>query len=335
MDRLHDHRPPEDVGVHAVDELHERRAGVRLPPWVTALLARLEPGERARRGDPRRERLAGGVDGTPRQERDEHGVVPRLHEAEVRRGLDQATDVRAHRLDAVRPGEEQADDRSRVGGRQDALGRAGLEVDREVRVEGAERRPPLAPETGHVVASAASRPASTRTIAEASRGMAFRLFPPFTAAIASRAARRAVKHLGEDLSELPRPAAMSIPEWPPLSPEILRRSGTVPAAGATKLDLARGDGVDAAGAADGELPLLLAVEVQEVARAEPARAIPFAPVSPVSSSTVTRTSSGPWRTSSLASAASPAATPMPLSAPSVVPPRAPRRRRGTRRSGPS
>ena len=70
---------------------------------------------------------------------------------------------------------------------------------------------------------------------------------------------------------LPRPAWMSMPEWPPLRPKTFRRKALVPARRGRAGELAGDDGVLAAGAADGEVALLLAVEVEEELGLEAAR----------------------------------------------------------------
>ncbi len=118
---------------------------------------------------------------------------------------------------------------------------------------------------------------------------------------------------------MPRPAAMSMPEWPPLSPETLSRSATVPARGAAG-ESRRVQVVSMPPAqpmVSSPSSSLSRLSIIEALSQPPASAL--APVMPVSSSVVMSTSSGPCFSSGSASTASAEATPMPLSAPSVVP----------------
>src|ERR1017187_6062316 len=117
---------------------------------------------------------------------------------------------------------------------------------------------------------------------------------------------------------LPRPLWMSIPEWPPCRPETRRRQPSPERTGRRAI-LRRAT-----------LLMPPAQPIQSVPSSSPSRFRKYfarsspagnseAPVRPLSSSMVKRNSNGPWATSSLSITASAAATPTPLSAPSVVP----------------
>jgi len=72
--------------------------------------------------------------------------------------------------------------------------------------------------------TAATCPGSSATVTKVSRGMALRLEPPVRVMMSTVYWRRSVHRIrAASLMALPRPVAMSSPEWPPFSPATFRR----------------------------------------------------------------------------------------------------------------
>ena len=167
---------------------------------------------------------------------------------------------------------------------------------------------------------AASSAGSRYKSADASRGMALRLLPPRTRPTSrSKVLSSSFKAWARMRMALPRPAAMSIPECPPFRPATLSLWTLRPELGATRetgrvATVSDPPAQPMVSSPSSSLSRLRSL----VAFIHPARNA-FAPVSPVSSSTVMRTSRGGWTRSRWERAASAAATPTPLSAPRVVP----------------
>ena len=105
----------------------------------------------------------------------------------------------------------------------------------------------------------AARSAPTTTAALASRGIALRPAPPSRLTIRTPGDARSTR--ARTLIAFARPSAMSPPECPPSPPLTATRSG-VPSAG-SRGARERDDRVRAAGAADGQRRVLLAVEVEQ------------------------------------------------------------------------
>ncbi len=156
----------------------------------------------------------------------------------------------------------------------------------------------------------------TARTARASRGSALRLTPPSSRASRSGVPRESTRPSA--LIALTRPFAMSPPEWPPRAPDTATSSIVQPAG--------TGSGGSSSRVNTCVLPahpIVIAVSlVPSRLRSRRPDTRPgssaFAPSRPCSSDTVKSSSSGPCTTSGSSAAAIAAATPMPLSAPSVV-----------------
>ena len=133
----------------------------------------------------------------------------------------------------------------------------------------------------------------TQTAASASRGIAFRLLPPSTLATRAPIPCRASSTRVIIFRALPRPVWISRPEWPPFSP-LTVTSSPVPPIGASSYSAVHVPVLSR----PPEQPTYSSPSSSESRlRSVPLRTKPgcrlLAPVSPVSSSTVKRSSSGP------------------------------------------
>ena len=150
--------------------------------------------------------------------------------------------------------------------------------------------------------------------------MALRRFPPLISQrYKSWLLAMRVRKWFKILLALPRPRWISPPEWPPFSPFTSTLKKKYPAG--TSISLYVNSATESIPPAH---PIKISPSSSEsrFKRISPLIKPSFranAPVSPVSSSTVNRHSSGPCSMLSSARIASSVATPIPLSAPSVVP----------------
>mmetsp|Transcript_9873 Transcript_9873/g.24662 ORF Transcript_9873/g.24662 Transcript_9873/m.24662 type:complete len:225 (-) Transcript_9873:142-816(-) len=170
--------------------------------------------------------------------------------------------------------------------------------------------------------AAATSPGASSRVARASRAIALRLSPPLSAATrapgTAAVSERSVR--ASSCTALPRPSWMLSPEWPPSSPPSLSSYAAAPAgAGPSPMSshsLASPPPAHPMNTSPQSSVSRFSM-VRAVSRSAP---MPKAPVSPVSSSTVNSASMGGSRVVlGASSSASAVATPIPLSAPRVVP----------------
>ena len=270
--------------------------------------ARRRRSARAPRASARRSRCGSATRGGPRRPRSRRGRA--TCSSPRRRGSRRSS--RAGRTGARRRGRAAA--RCRPRPRRPPAGSAGADLDAQAgigRAVGVARRGAVRPRCRRAAPSPATTTRGRVARDRVARGAAVERRDPHARHVAQRRAP-------STLIAFARPSAMSPPEWPPRPPPTVTRSG-VPSAGARGARK-RDERVRAAGAADGQRRVLLAVEVEQHAaaderRVERERARHARP--PRRRSSAAR--AGRARRPRSSASAIIAAIATPLSAPSVVP----------------
>ena len=279
------------------------------------------PARRASASNRRDELVELGRARTPRHRRESQQAVVGARDVEARARLDGARESGAHRHDAARCRTEEVE-------RTEVVARRPSARDRSARGRAPARR--RSPRTARAArralrsVAAGTRPRRRR---ERRRRPAPRVgsrcgsrLPGGGRGGAERASLAIASTRASALIAFVLPRAMSAPECPPLAPESCDRRGRTSRPERTSGRSGRRVNVCALPAQPTVIEASLVPS--RFTRRRPvtsAGSSAFAPSSPCSSDTVRRSSSGPCESAGSSAAAIAPATPMPLSAPSVVP----------------